>query len=80
MRGFAMLKIGSTGWIEKEVPAIGPYDALVEPLALAPCPPTSTRYTRVPSANATTSSSVTKPWVKLPKWAAKLKTSNPATK
>lgn len=37
MRGFAMLKIGSTGWIEKEVPAIGPYDALVEPLALAPC-------------------------------------------
>lgn len=37
MRGFAMLKIGSTGWIEKDEPAIGPYDALVEPLALAPC-------------------------------------------
>ena len=37
MRGFAMLKIGSTGWIEKDKPSIGPYDALVEPLALAPC-------------------------------------------
>lgn len=37
MRGFAMLKIGSTGWIEKATPAMGPYDALVEPLALAPC-------------------------------------------
>lgn len=37
MRGFAMLKIGSTGWIEKEKPEMGPYDALVEPLALAPC-------------------------------------------
>lgn len=37
MHGFAMLKIGSTGWIDKETPAYGPYDALVEPLALAPC-------------------------------------------
>lgn len=37
MRGFAMLKIGKTGWIEKEKPQLGPYDALVEPLVLAPC-------------------------------------------
>ncbi|MDR2507049.1 MAG: NAD(P)-dependent alcohol dehydrogenase [Candidatus Accumulibacter sp.] len=37
MRGFGMLKINSTGWIEAERPAIGPFDALLEPLALAPC-------------------------------------------
>lgn len=37
MRAFAMLKIGETGWIEKDRPKAGPYDALVEPLALAPC-------------------------------------------
>ena len=32
-----MLKIGQTGWIEKEVPACGPLDAICRPLALAPC-------------------------------------------
>ena len=32
-----MLKIGSTGWIEKEKPACGPLDAICRPLALAPC-------------------------------------------
>lgn len=37
MRGFAMLKIGQTGWIEKERPACGKFDAIVRPLALAPC-------------------------------------------
>ena len=37
MRGYAMLKIGQTGWIEKEVPACGPLDAICRPLALAPC-------------------------------------------
>lgn len=37
MRAFAMLKVGETGWIEKERPVAGPYDALVEPIALAPC-------------------------------------------
>lgn len=37
MRGFAMLKIGATGWIEKEDPQCGPLDAIVKPLALAPC-------------------------------------------
>lgn len=30
-----MLKIGQTGWIEKEVPACGPLDAICRPLALA---------------------------------------------
>ncbi len=37
MKGLAMLKIGEIGWIEKEKPAFGPRDAIVRPLALAPC-------------------------------------------
>ncbi|NLM06228.1 MAG: NAD(P)-dependent alcohol dehydrogenase [Tissierellia bacterium] len=37
MKGYAMLKIGETGWIEKERPACGPNDAIVKPLALSPC-------------------------------------------
>lgn len=37
MKGFAMLKIGEVGWIEKEDPYCGPLDALVKPIALAPC-------------------------------------------
>jgi len=32
-----MLKIGEIGWIEKDKPEIGSHDALVKPLALAPC-------------------------------------------
>ncbi|MBQ8029695.1 MAG: NAD(P)-dependent alcohol dehydrogenase [Clostridia bacterium] len=34
---FAMKKIGSVGWIEKEVAACGPSDAICRPLAIAPC-------------------------------------------
>ncbi len=37
MKGFAMLKIGQVGWIEKDVPKIGPNDALVRPTAISPC-------------------------------------------
>lgn len=37
MKGFAMLGIGKVGWIEKEKPACGPLDAIVRPIALAPC-------------------------------------------
>lgn len=37
MKGFAMLGIGKVGWIEKERPACGPLDAIVRPIALAPC-------------------------------------------
>lgn len=37
MKGFAMLKIGETGWIEKERPVAGPLDAIIKPLAIAPC-------------------------------------------
>ncbi|MDP8033798.1 NAD(P)-dependent alcohol dehydrogenase [Pasteurella atlantica] len=37
MKGFAMLKIGETGWIEKEAPKCGPMDAIVRPLAVSPC-------------------------------------------
>jgi isopropanol dehydrogenase (NADP+) len=37
MKGLAMKRIGEIGWIEKDKPDIGPMDALVKPLALAPC-------------------------------------------
>ena len=37
MKGFAMMGIGKTGWIEKEKPECGPMDAVCRPLALAPC-------------------------------------------
>lgn len=37
MKGFAMLSIGKVGWIEKERPVCGPLDAILRPLALAPC-------------------------------------------
>lgn len=37
MKGLAMLRIGEIGWIEKDKPEIGPLDALVKPIALAPC-------------------------------------------
>lgn len=37
MKGFAMLSINKVGWIEKERPVAGPYDAIVRPLAVSPC-------------------------------------------
>ncbi len=37
MKGYAMLSIGKTGWIEKDRPACGPDDAIIQPLALSPC-------------------------------------------
>ncbi len=37
MKGFAMKKIGQVGWVEKEVAALGPKDALVRPTAISPC-------------------------------------------
>lgn len=37
MKGFAMLGIGKTGWIEKQAPECGPLDAICKPLAIAPC-------------------------------------------
>lgn len=37
MKGFAMLGIGKTGWIEKDKPVCGPLDALVKPIAVSPC-------------------------------------------
>jgi threonine dehydrogenase-like Zn-dependent dehydrogenase len=37
MKGYAMLGIGKTGWIEKERPACGPLDAILRPIAVAPC-------------------------------------------
>lgn len=37
MRAYAMKKIGSAGWIEKERPLCGPLDAVCRPLAVAAC-------------------------------------------
>ncbi|NOW04548.1 NAD(P)-dependent alcohol dehydrogenase [Clostridium beijerinckii] len=37
MKGFAMLGINKLGWIEKERPVAGSYDAIVHPLAVSPC-------------------------------------------
>jgi len=37
MKGFAMMKIGVASWIEKPIPECGPLDAILAPLALAPC-------------------------------------------
>lgn len=37
MKGYAMLKIGESGWIEKERPVCGPLDAICKPLAIAIC-------------------------------------------
>jgi len=37
MKGFAMLGIGKTGWIEKKNPECGPLDAICRPIAVAPC-------------------------------------------
>ncbi len=37
MKGYAMLKIGEVGWVEKDVPACGPMDAICRPLAIAIC-------------------------------------------
>ena len=37
MKGYAMLEIGKTGWIEKDIPECGPLDAIVKPIAVSPC-------------------------------------------
>lgn len=37
MNGYAMLKIGESGWIEKERPVCAPMDAICKPLAVAIC-------------------------------------------
>ena len=37
MKGFAMKKIGVTGWVDKEVQKCGPLDVICRPIAMAPC-------------------------------------------
>jgi threonine dehydrogenase-like Zn-dependent dehydrogenase len=37
MKAYAMLEIGKSGWIDIPRPKCGPLDAIVRPLALAPC-------------------------------------------
>lgn len=37
MKAYAMKKIGSAGWVEKDRPICGPLDAICRPLAMAAC-------------------------------------------
>ena len=37
MKGFGMHSIDNVGWIEKDVPVAGPLDAIIKPIAVAPC-------------------------------------------
>ena len=37
MKGYGMISINNVGWIEKEAPKAGPFDAILKPLAVAPC-------------------------------------------
>lgn len=37
MNGYGMISVGNPGWLEKEKPVIGALDALVRPIAVAPC-------------------------------------------
>lgn len=37
MKGYGVIKINETGWLEKDIPEIGPFDALLKPIAVAPC-------------------------------------------
>ena len=49
MKGYAMLKIGESGWIEKDRPECGPLDAICKPFAVAIC--TSDVHTRLVRRN-----------------------------
>ena len=37
MRGYGMFEINKVGWLEKDIPEIGPLDALMRPVAIAVC-------------------------------------------
>ena len=37
MKGYGVLENNKTGWFEKDIPEIGPLDALLKPIAVAPC-------------------------------------------
>jgi len=37
MKGFGMYSINNVGWIEKDAPKAGPLDAILRPIAVAPC-------------------------------------------
>jgi len=37
VKGYGVITTGQSGWLEKEVPVCGPLDALLKPVAVAPC-------------------------------------------
>ena len=54
MKGFAMLRIGEVGWVEKPRPVCGPMDAICRPLAVAVCTSDGIRSGKAQSATGTT--------------------------
>lgn len=37
MKGYGMIDVNQPGWLDKEKPVLGPMDALLRPIAVAPC-------------------------------------------
>ena len=37
MKGFGVIEPGVEGWLEKDKPVAGPLDAILTPIAVAPC-------------------------------------------
>ncbi len=37
MKGYGMISVDQPGWLEKERPVAGPLDAIIRPIAVAPC-------------------------------------------
>ena len=37
MRGYGVIEVNNPGWMEKDRPQVGPLDALLRPVAVAPC-------------------------------------------
>lgn len=37
MKGFGMISVNNVGWLEKDAPQCGPLDAILKPIAVAPC-------------------------------------------
>ena len=37
MKGFGVVEFNKVGWLEKERPVCGPMDAILRPIAIAPC-------------------------------------------
>ena len=53
MRGYGMIDVNMPGWLEKEKPVAGSMDAIVRPIAVAPCSSdTDRKSTRLNSSHS----------------------------